>query len=572
MQSARILVVDDEESLRFTFKNFLEKEGYCVTAAGDFETAMSAMHEDGFDLVFADVLLGRHTGIDVLREIGKRGLFVPVIMITGQPSIDSATDAVRLGAFDYLPKPVRKDTLLRVTAAALRHKRLGDEKRRIEEEKDRIHGHLKAVFNSVQEAIVSIDTDRQVVACNTAAETFFGISRDELIGSSVRDVCSGGCGACSDILQASLERGASVLERQVACTPASGLPRVAVLTGTPLVDGAGRSQGAVLVIRDITRLYNLERELQDRRQYCRIVGKSKKMQEIYTLIDNLKETETTVLITGPSGTGKELIAEALHEGGARSSKPMVKVNCSALSESLLESELFGHVRGAFTGAVKDKVGRFELADGGTVFLDEIGDISQLVQLKLLRVLQEKEFERVGDATPRRTDVRVIAATNRNLRDLVRRGIFREDLFYRLKVVEISLPPLTERTRDIPLLVDSFCERFNRKFSKQITGIDDAVLGLFMHYSWPGNVRELEHAVEHAYVLCPGGRITPEHLPAEIVDTSGENGSETCNALLSGDSIRDALRTTGGNKARAARMLGVSRQTIYRKIREFGIND
>ncbi len=572
MESAKILVIDDEESLRFTFKHFLEKEGHQVTAVPNYDTAMNSLLKNSFDLVFADVLLGKHTGIDVLREVGKRGYFVPVIMITGQPSIDSAAEAVRLGAFDYLPKPVRKETLLRVTASALRHKKLHEEKQRIEEEKDRLFGHLKAVFNSVQDAIVSVDTDMRVIECNSAAETFFARARTEIIGKGLDDVCTGCCNGCVDVIRSTLKRGEAILEQQVNCEASTGSQRVVVLTCTPLVDSAGTPLAAVLAIRDITRLYDLERELHDRRHYRRIVGKSVKMQEIYNMVDNLRETETTVLITGPSGTGKELIAEALHEDSPRTSKALIKVNCSALSENLLESELFGHVKGAFTGAVRDKAGRFELADGGSIFLDEIGDISPLIQLKLLRVLQEKEFERVGDAKPLRADVRVIAATNRNLRELVRRGLFREDLFYRLKVVEIALPPLREHNEDIPLLIDHFCKRFNNSFSKRITGVDDNVLSFFMNYHWPGNVRELEHAIEHAFVLCPGGVVTQEHLPADITGGEAEAGQEEQPMTISSDAVKEALRTAGGNKAKAARLLGISRQTIYRKIKELGITE
>ena len=283
--------------------------------------------------------------------------------------------------------------------------------------------------------------------------------------------------------------------------------------------------GAVLVIRDITLLRDLERELRERHQFQNIIGRSKKMQDTYRLLEDLANLETTVLITGESGTGKELVARALHYSGQRAFKPFVTVSCSALAESLLESELFGHVRGAFTGAIRDKQGRFQAANGGTILLDEIGDISPLIQLKLLRVLQEKEIERVGESTPQKVDVRVIACTNKDLKEKVRRGEFRQDLYYRLKVVEVSLPPLRDRLEDLPLLVDHFCHSFNERFKKNIEGISNEVLGKFMDYPWPGNVRELEHVMEHAFVLCHGGVITLEHLPSEISDYERNDGSE-----------------------------------------------
>jgi transcriptional regulator with PAS, ATPase and Fis domain len=298
------------------------------------------------------------------------------------------------------------------------------------------------------------------------------------------------------------------------------------------------------------------------------------MQNIYRLLEDLANLDTTVLITGESGTGKELVARALHYSGNRAFQPFTTVNCSALAESLLESELFGHVKGAFTGAIKDRLGRFETANGGTIFLDEIGDISPLIQLKLLRVLQEKEFERVGESTPRKVDVRVIASTNKDLREKVRNGEFRQDLYYRLKVVEVVLPPLRERLEDIPLLVDHFRGIFNERFGKNIEGISGEVLNIFMNYSWPGNVRELEHVMEHAFVLCHGGLITMEQIPVDIrnVMPSGHSirQKSKTKAPREKEEIINALKNTGWNKAKAARLLGIGRRTIYRKIDDYQI--
>lgn len=288
------------------------------------------------------------------------------------------------------------------------------------------------------------------------------------------------------------------------------------------------------------------------------------MQEIYSLIESLADVQTTVLVTGESGTGKELVAEALHYRGGRSNKPLVKVNCAALSENLLESELFGHVKGAFTGAITDKVGRFQKADGGTIFLDEIGDISQKTQLRLLRVLQEMEFERVGDSTPVRIDVRVIAATNRDLTEKVRLGEFREDLYYRLKVVEVRLPAIRDRLEDIPLLTEHFLRKFNRKFNREITGISADVQKIFMSYPWPGNVRELEHTLEHAFILCRQNIITIDHLPGNLKNTE-ESGRMHRGKSDEAGEIRRALEKAGGNKAKAARLLGIDRKTLYRKM-------
>jgi transcriptional regulator with PAS, ATPase and Fis domain len=324
--------------------------------------------------------------------------------------------------------------------------------------------------------------------------------------------------------------------------------------------------GAVLVIRDITRLANLEKQIADPTGYKNIIGKSRAMQEVYRVLDLLTDVETTVLITGESGTGKELTAEALHYGGPRAKRPLIKVNCAALAENLLESELFGHVRGAFTGAIKDKVGRFEAAEGGTLFLDEIGDIPLSTQLKLLRVLERKEYERVGDSRTLKADVRVVTATNVDLMKKIRQGLFREDLYYRLKVMGIHLPPLREREQDIPLLCQHFINQLNLDYEKRITRVSDEVMKLFMDYKWPGNVRELRHTLEHAFILCPEGDIGPQHLPRDFAYEQTERKEELRHKTkVSRASIIDTLSRNGGNKAKAARQLGIDRRTLYRNL-------
>jgi DNA-binding NtrC family response regulator len=346
---------------------------------------------------------------------------------------------------------------------------------------------------------------------------------------------------------------------------------VYTLKVTPLLDGQGQNNGAVVTIRDETRLTRLERDLKRRRDFHRLlIGKSEAMQSIYDLIESLADLRTTVLITGESGTGKELVAEALHYAGTRRDQALVKVNCSALAETVLESELFGHVRGAFTGATSDRIGRFAKADRGTLFLDEIGDLSPLLQQKLLRVLQEKEFEQVGDSTPIKVDVRIIAATNRDLKALVAGGAFREDLYYRLKVVELKLPKLAARRPDIPPLVDFFLKEFSAEFHKTIDGVSAEVLELFMTYPWPGNVRELRHILEHACILSRHATLTLADLPADLgSEAAAEPGPRPA---VDAAALLQALQETKWNKAEVARRFGISRQTLYRKLREAGLED
>jgi two-component system response regulator HydG len=560
---AKILVVDDEESIRFTFESFLSDAGYEVAIAADFSSALERLDESDFDLIFADIILGGRTGIDVMRLVRDRQLSSQVVIITGAPHIETASEALRLGAFDYISKPVEQETLLRLANTALKHKRLADEK-------EKFRSNLEAIFRSVKDGIVTVDERLKVVQVNEAAERICGLKRG--VRGEVFSTVQTHCGKkCLHTLAATIQNKTSAEADRLECERTDVPGQVVSVTSSPLLDHQGMFSGAVIVVRDETRLAGLERDLGERQRFHNLIGRSESMQKIYGLIETLSDLQTTVLITGESGTGKELVAEALHCRGGRSARPLVKVNCAALSESLLESELFGHVRGAFTGAVKDKVGRFQRADGGTIFLDEIGDISPRTQLRLLRVLQETEFERVGDSTPLRVDVRVIAATNKDLSEKVRKGEFREDLYYRLKVVEIALPPLRERPEDIPYLTDHFLSKFNAKLGREVRAVSADVRKIFMEYHWPGNVRELEHALEHACVLCSTGTITREDLPSHFMDFPGAGTL----AVASGErnevaQILGALEKTAGNKVKAAKLLGIDRKTLYRKIDKYGI--
>ncbi|RJQ75443.1 MAG: response regulator [Desulfobacteraceae bacterium] len=559
---ARILVIDDEETLTYTFACFLSDAGHEVLSASNYDEALQHICAENVDLIFSDIILGGKTGLDILREVKARGLNSPVVMITGFPDARSAAEAVRLGAFDYIAKPVVKHTLLHLTQVALRHKRALDET-----EKYRLH--MEAIYMSVQDAIIAVDHELKIVELNASAMSICGLSGGDM-GRRLADLEM----PCKDrvlaALRETLQSLQSVKLRRLECRR-SGRPAMVVSISThPLQGGSGTSLGAVLVVRDETRLAGLEQDLHERDGFHRIVGKSPAMQQVYDVLEYLADVETTVLITGESGTGKELIAEALHDKGNRSSGPFIKVNCAALSENLLESELFGHVKGAFTGAVGDRRGRFQAADGGTILLDEIGDISPKMQLRLLRVLQEKQFERVGDSRPIRVDVRVIASTNQKLKERVASGDFREDLYYRLRVVEIVLPPLRERRGDIPLLVAHFIEKLNRKLKRKIQEVTPDAEDLLMAYPWPGNVRELEHALEHAFIVCRQETICADHFPPEL---RGFTPSACATAPVQSSSPQDllqALRRSAWNKAKAARMLHIDRKTLYRKMAKCGI--
>jgi PAS domain S-box-containing protein len=451
-------------------------------------------------------------------------------------------------------------------------------------QKEQYRLNLEATFRSIPDAIVTVDSDLAVIATNSAAGTLLGIDREQARGANFAELLPIQGNPCVSVLKQVLRTNRSVhgYEAEFA-VPSLGV-RTVELNCTPLIDQAKNHSGAVLVVRDISRIADLEKRLHERQGFRGIIGRSSGMQDIYRLLEQLSSLDSTVIILGESGTGKELVAEALHYGGPRAGSPMIKVNCSALTESLLESELFGHVRGSFTGAVRDKIGRIQAAEGGSLFLDEIGDISPLIQLKLLRFLEQKEYERVGESRTCRADVRIIAATNADLRAAVRQGAFREDLYYRLNVMPVSLPPLRERQSDIPLLVDYFLELFSGQFGKAFDAVSGEVMDLFMSYPWPGNIRELRHTLEHACILSPGGEVQLRHMRRDFVDQMFSGNLVPAPASSAGPvpaipprragrrEILDVLERCAGNKARAARQLGIHRATLYRKLKAWGIEE
>jgi len=559
-----ILVVDDEESIRYTFDAFLTEEGHTVFTAADSDEGIALLQEKDIDLVFADIILPGRTGIDLLKEARDIAPNVPVIMITGAPSVDTATESLRIGAFDYIVKPIRQDMLLKAVNIARNHKVVRDEN-------EQCRMNFEAIFRSVNDGIITVDENMEVVEINDAVNQICGFERDAVIGKPLAALADRCDGNCFGALEETLKTRQPVKLRFVECRSVDKQRQVISVTASPLMGVKNRFAGAVMVVRDETRLVNLERRLQERQKIDNIVGRSQGIERMRTMIRDLADVQTTVLVTGASGTGKELVVDALHYSGERHRGPLVKVNCAALSENLLESELFGHVAGAFTGAVKDKIGRFQRADGGTIFLDEIGEITQRMQLRLLRVIENMEFERVGESTPIKVDVRLVAATNRDLHQRVVGGEFREDLYYRLKVVQINVPSLQERRDDIPLLVEHFRRNFNLKFNREIKGVALDLAQMFIDYPWPGNVRELENLLEHAFVRCRQNVITADNLPPDFLRYFE---SHTLSAPLDPEdeaqTILRALERSGGNKSEAARRLGMSRRTIYRKMEKLGI--
>ncbi|MBT8356102.1 MAG: sigma 54-interacting transcriptional regulator, partial [Desulfofustis sp.] len=482
MRDNSILIVDDEESLRLTFEMFLRREGYAnVKVAATLEEALELINNHSFDLIISDIVLEGDKGTDLLRHIRETGITCPVVMITGFPNLDSASEAVRYGAFDYLSKPVNKEKLLKIVAQALKYRELEREKQELIRKNERYQYYLEAIFSSVRDAIIAVDHDLNIIKLNQAAQQWLKAFNVDLADRVDKIPGEMGEAFLKDARKV-VDTGEIIREHLVECVKPDGSVKMLLLNGAPLETGDNTLKGAVLVARDITVTRDQD-TLQGRNHFHGFVGASEVMQRIYRLIENVGKVETTVLITGESGTGKELAAEALHEESSRSSMPLIKVDCAALAEDLLESELFGHRKGAFTGADRDRPGRLLQADKGTLMLDEIGDITQRMQLRLLRFLQEMTFTPVGSDNPVKVDVRVIAATNVDLKEKVRLGEFREDLYYRLKVVEIHLPPLRDRRQCLPLLINHFLIFFCEKHGRRIHSVSDRAMDILTNYSW-----------------------------------------------------------------------------------------
>ncbi|MBI3078264.1 MAG: sigma 54-interacting transcriptional regulator [Deltaproteobacteria bacterium] len=451
---------------------------------------------------------------------------------------------------------------------------------------------LEAVLDSItRDGLITVDETGQVAVFNRAAEQLTGLTRTEASGLTAEELFTRILGSGSLIKQALAEGRYGPDEEQEVLSRDGSRRRVAV-TASPILEDTGQRAGIMVVLRDIQDLHELREQLIDRFRFHHLIGKSRPMQAVYQLIRQVAGSGVSVLIEGESGTGKELVAHAIHVESARARGPFVPVNCAALPEGLLESELFGHVRGAFTGAHQDRTGRFDAANGGTIFLDEIGEMSPLIQVKLLRVLQGHEFERVGESKPRRVDVRVLAATNRNLWELVQAGKFRDDLYYRLNVVTIHLPPLRERRDDIPLLLDHFIGKFSRELGKEVRSVSRHALRALMGYDWPGNVRELANVIERAVLLTAGRSIDIEDLalgrdrgrpraggPAAGPMMPTESGAGGRPAPETGLALKDleqahiawVLAHTEGRRNQAAALLGISLRSLYRKLREYGLS-
>lgn len=433
-----------------------------------------------------------------------------------------------------------------------------------------------AILESMTDGVFTVDLDRRInTFFNRAAEEITGFSFAEAAGQFCFDILRSSTCQTNCPLERTLQTGAPVYNHPAVIITRTGKEVPISVTTALIRDRRGKVTGALEIFRDLSALEALRKTIAGGYRLGDMISKNHRMQEIFEILPDVAESDSHILIQGPSGSGKGLLARAVHELSPRKEGPFVRVNCGALPDTLLESELFGYVRGAFTDAKKDKPGRFAAADGGTIFLDEIGDASAALQVKLLRALEDRTFTPLGGIAPVTVDVRVIAASHKDVPALVQEGAFREDLFYRLNIVKIELPPLRERREDIPLLVENCLGRLNAQKGKAMTALSDGVLARLMNHAFPGNIRELENILEHAYVLCRGTLIEEKHLPHDFIaktdrDAGGLPASDSPLDAAEGDLIRSTLAAQGGNRVETARRLGVSRSTLWRKLRKHGV--
>jgi len=432
--------------------------------------------------------------------------------------------------------------------------------------------YLNNIFNVLNEAVFIYDQDMEIKYFNAAAEKITGHKREDVLGQQCvtlfdKNLCLNNCSLCTSVKKDASKEN---VRFESPFTRKDGSRGHGTFQAGLLRKEKDGSLEVLVALTDVSEIDRLKQELKESHSFQNIIGKGPMMRELFDAIRNIAVYDSTILLSGESGTGKELVARAIHHESLRADNKLIKVNCSAFSENLLESELFGHVKGAFTGATGDRMGRFEEACGGTIFLDEISDLLPKVQVKLLRVLQEKEVERVGANVTREVNIRIIAATNKDLLNEVREGRFREDLYYRLNVIPVQLPPLRARKEDIPYLTQHFIDSWKGLHRKKIRKATDSAVGRLMDYHWPGNVRELENAIEHACVKCNGENIKPEDFPTYLTHPLPTRIARKKRKQMTRESVLEALSQTNYNQTQAARLLDLHRITLWRKMKELNI--
>ncbi len=435
----------------------------------------------------------------------------------------------------------------------------------------KVNNNRNIILDSIADGVFTVDLDFKITSMNRSAEDILGMKEEEALGKLCFEIFHANICEHSCALRETIANKRNIINKTIYIVNSEG-DRIPVSISTAVLrDENGEIIGGVETFRDISEIEELRKTIESGFTFESIVSKNNKMQDIFAILPDIAQSDSSVLIEGASGTGKELVARAIHNLSKRKDKPIVVINCAALPDNLLESELFGYKAGAFTDAKRDKAGKIAIANGGTIFLDEIGELSQNIQVKLLRFLQEREYEPLGGLKPVKADVRIISATNRELNDSVKQGEFRDDLFYRINIVNIKLPPLKERKEDIPVLIRHFIRRFNIVKGKNIEGVSDLVMNIMMEYNYPGNIRELENIIEHAFILCKESYIQIEHLPSHLrgeeIQFSKSMTLEECEKLF----ILKVLEKNGWNQTKSAKELGINQSTLWRKMKRYKLS-
>ena len=573
MNTTTILLVEDNPGdarlIRELFRD-LQGRSFDILIAESFRQAHERLQERNVDLALVDLSLPDSHGLDTFRKLAESYPSLPQVLLTGLNDQETAIQAVREGAQDYLLKgEVDGHILIRAIDYAIERKRIQVELEAANTRLQKSAEDLHSILNQLHIGTILLSSEGRILYMSVSALRLLGQTGTTPEGRPWQDAVE-----FADHDVHALERLMKQDERKkfvAHFTPPGHSPRWLEID---IHDDPRDARAKMFFLYDVTEIHTLRKQLEDKSQFHDLIGKCQPMQDVYRQIRNLSQVESTVVIEGETGTGKELVARALHDSSPRKDNPFLAVNCAGLTESLLGSQLFGHKKGAFTGADRDHRGFFESAHGGTIFLDEIGDMPSPVQTSLLRVLQEKEITRLGESQPRKVDVRIICATHHDLQEQMAQHAFRADLLYRIRVGRIHLPPLRERTEDIPLLIWSFVSQCRKAMGKLfVQDVSPDALQRLARYQWPGNIRELKSVIEYAVLQCEGDTIQPRHFPPELLASPGTAlpVSKTITTVKDRARLLEALKETKGNRARAAQLLGISRATFYRWLDDLDIS-
>ena len=573
MNTTTILLVEDNPGdarlIRELFRD-LQGRSFDILTAESFRQAHERLKEHRVDLALVDLSLPDSHGLDTFRKLAESYPSLPQVLLTGLNDQETAIQAVREGAQDYLLKgEVDGHILIRAIDYAIERKRIQVELEAANTRLQKSAEDLHSILNQLHIGTILLSSEGRILYMSVSALRLLGQTGTTPEGRPWQDAVE-----FADHDVHALERLMKQDERKkfvAHFTPPGHSPRWLEID---IHDDPRDARAKMFFLYDVTEIHTLRKQLEDKSQFHDLIGKCQPMQDVYRQIRNLSQVESTVVIEGETGTGKELVARALHDSSPRKDNPFLAVNCAGLTESLLGSQLFGHKKGSFTGADRDHRGFFESAQGGTIFLDEIGDMPSPVQMSLLRVLQEKEITRLGESQPRKVDVRIICATHHDLQEQMAQHAFRADLLYRIRVGRIHLPPLRERTEDIPLLIWSFVSQCRKAMGKLfVQDVSPDALQRLARYPWPGNIRELKSVIEYAVLQCEGDTIHPRHFPPELLESPGTAlpVSKTITTVKDRARLLEALKETKGNRARAAQLLGISRATFYRWLDDLDIS-